>query len=147
MMIRVAQRRDAAAITAQNIALATESENIFLPHEVTLAGVNAVLSDTTKGFYLVAEEHNRIVGQLMVTFEWSDWRNKPLWWVQSVYVQKEWREKHVFTILLDDVRQRAQQQGVAFLRLYVHQENESARNVYEKTGWRQDPYVMYHLPV
>ena len=146
-MIRVAQRRDAAAITAQNIALATESENIFLPHEVTLAGVNAVLSDTTKGFYLVAEEHNRIVGQLMVTFEWSDWRNKPLWWVQSVYVQKEWREKHVFTILLDDVRQRAQQQGVAFLRLYVHQENESARNVYEKTGWRQDPYVMYHLPV
>jgi len=147
MMIRLAQRRDAAAITAQNIALATESENIFLPHEVTLAGVNAVLSDTTKGFYLVAEEHNRIVGQLMVTIEWSDWRNKPLWWVQSVYVQKEWREKHVFTTLLDDVRKRAQQQGVGFLRLYVHQDNESARNVYEKTGWRQDPYVMFHLPL
>ncbi|MFA5101610.1 MAG: GNAT family N-acetyltransferase [Candidatus Thermoplasmatota archaeon] len=147
MMIRLAQRKDAAAITEQNIALAKESENILLSHEVTFAGVKAVLSDTTKGFYLVAEEHNRIVGQLMVTVEWSDWRNKPLWWIQSVYVQKEWRNKHVFRSLLDDVRQRAQQQRVAFLRLYVHQDNKSARRVYEKTGWRPDPYVMYQLPV
>jgi GNAT superfamily N-acetyltransferase len=147
MIIRLAQREDAAAITAQNIALAKESENILLSREVTLAGVNAVLSDTTKGFYLVAEEYNSIVGQLMVTVEWSDWRNKPLWWVQSVFVQEEWRDKHVFRSLLDEVRLRAQQQGVAFLRLYVHQDNESARQVYKKTGWQQDPYMMYRLPV
>jgi GNAT superfamily N-acetyltransferase len=145
MKIRLAQKGDAEAITVQNIALAKESENIVLNHETTLAGVKALLSDKTKGFYLVAEEDKAIVGQVMITVEWSDWRNKPIWWVQSVYVQKEWRKKGVFTKLLDAVRQKACQQGVAFLRLYAHEENSSALKIYEKIGWRQEPYVVYHL--
>lgn len=133
MKIQLARKRDAEAITAQNITLAKESENILLNHETTLAGVKALLSDKKKGFYLVAEENKTIIGQVMITVEWSDWRNRPIWWVQSVYVQKEWRNKGVFTKLLDHVRQIAHQQGIAFLRLYVHQNNKSALQVYKKS--------------
>jgi GNAT superfamily N-acetyltransferase len=147
MKIRIAQKRDAETITTQNIALAKESENISLPYDTALAGVKALLSDEKKGFYLVAEEHKTIVGQLMITVEWSDWRNKPIWWVQSVFVQKPWRKKGVFTTLLDEVKEMARQQDVAFLRLYAHQNNTSARKVYEIIGWHQDPYVVYHFPL
>ena len=147
MRIRRAQKRDAETITAQNIALARESENIILNHETALAGVNALLSDKKKGLYLVAEEDKTIVGQLMITVEWSDWRNKPIWWVQSVYVQKAWRKQGVFTHLLNEAKDMARQQGVAFLRLYAHQNNKPALAVYEQIGWRQDPYTVYHLPL
>jgi GNAT superfamily N-acetyltransferase len=147
MKIRTAKIGDAEAITTQNISLAKESENIILKPETALAGVKALLSDKKKGFYLVAEENDTIVGQLMITVEWSDWRNKPIWWVQSVYVQKEWRKKGVFTQLLDYIRQKARKQGVAFLRLYAHKNNRSALLVYEKVGWRREPYVFHHLSV
>jgi GNAT superfamily N-acetyltransferase len=147
MRIRTAKRKDAEAITAQNISLAKESENILLKPTIVLAGVKALLSDKNKGFYLVAEENHTIVGQLMITVEWSDWRNKPIWWVQSVYVQKEWRKKGVFTQLLGDIRKKARMQGVAFLRLYAHKNNKSALQVYEKIGWDQEPYLFYHLSV
>lgn len=147
MKIRTAKREDAEAITAQNISLAEESENIILKPETVLAGVKALLSDKKKGFYLVAEENDTIVGQLMITVEWGDWRNKSIWWVQSVYVQKEWRKKGVFTKLLDYIRQKARKQGVAFLRLYAHKNNRSALHVYEKVGWRREPYVFYHRSV
>lgn len=141
----MATKRDAEMITTQNIALAKESEDIILNPEIVLAGVKALLSDKNKGFYLVAEENNTIVGQVMITVEWSDWRNKPIWWIQSVYVQKESRKKKVFTQLLDYVRQKSRKQGVAFLRLYAHKDNRSALDVYEKIGWKQEPYVVYHL--
>jgi GNAT superfamily N-acetyltransferase len=147
MMIRTARLGDAEAITTQNISLAKESENIILNPETVLAGVKELLSDKIKGFYLVAEENDTIVGQLMITVEWSDWRNKPIWWVQSVYVEKQWRKKGVFTQLLDYVRQKARIKGVAFLRLYAHKNNRSALQVYEKIGWKQEPYVVYHLPL
>jgi len=147
MKIRTAKIGDAEAITAQNISLAKESENIILNSETVLAGVKALLSDKKKGFYLVAEENDTIVGQLMITVEWSDWRNKPIWWVQSVYVQKEWRKKGVFIQLLDYIRLKARKQGVAFLRLYAHKNNRSALHVYEKVGWRREPYVFHHLSV
>lgn len=147
MEIRTATREDAEAITEQNISLAKESENILLKPTIVLAGVKALLSDKNKGFYLVAENNGTIVGQLMITVEWSDWRNKTIWWVQSVYVQKEWRKKGLFTKLLDEIRKKARLQGVAFLRLYAHKDNRSALHVYEKTGWDQEPYLFYQLSV
>jgi GNAT superfamily N-acetyltransferase len=145
MKIRDAKIGDAEVIATQNIFLAKESEHIRLNPKTVLSGVNALLSDKKKGFYLVAEENDSIIGQLMITFEWSDWRNKPIWWVQSVYVQKEWRKKGVFTQLLDYIQQKARRHGVMFLRLYMHKQNKSALKVYEKTGWKQDPYIVYHL--
>jgi GNAT superfamily N-acetyltransferase len=135
---------DAEVIAAQNRALAKETENVILKPETIRAGVNALLSDKSKGFYLVAEENGSIVGQLMITVEWSDWRNKPVWWVQSVYVQKEWRKKSVFTKLLNHASLLAHKQDVAFLRLYAHKTNRSAHQVYEKTGWEEEPYLLYH---
>ncbi len=145
MKIRCARKEDAEVITAQNIALAKESEKISLRSETTLAGVIALLSDEKKGWYLVAEENKKIIGQLMITVEWSDWRNKPIWWVQSVYVQNAWRNQGVFTRLLDEVKEMARQQGVAFLRLYAHHDNTPALAAYEHLGWQQDPYIIYHL--
>jgi len=145
MKIRTAKLRDAEAITTQNISLAKESEKILLNTKMVLAGVKALLSDKNKGFYLVAEENNTIVGQLLITFEWSDWRNKLIWWVQSVYVQKEWRNKGVFTQLLNYTTQQARKQQVAFLRLYMHKHNKSALKVYEKMRWKQEPYMVYRL--
>jgi len=145
MKIRFAHKGDAEIITAQNIALAKESEHILLNQKSTLAGVKALLSDKNKGFYLVAEDNETIIGQVMITIEWSDWRNKPIWWVQSVYVKVAWRRQGVFSKLLDVVKQKAHQQGVTFLRLYAHNNNTSAQHVYEKTGWKQAPYVVYYL--
>jgi len=145
MKIRTAKISDAEAITEQNISLAKESENIILNSKIVLAGVKALLSDKNKGFYIVAEENDMIVGQLMITCEWSDWRNKLIWWIQSVYVQKEWRKKGVFTQLLDYVQQKAHKQRVVFLRLYMHKLNRSALKVYEKMGWKQEPYMVYRL--
>ena len=145
MLIRIAKISDAEAITAQNISLAKESENLLLNPKIVLQGVKVLLSDKNKGFYIVAEENDTIVGQLMITYEWSDWRNKLIWWVQSVYVQKEWRKKGVFTQLLDYTQQKARRKQVAFLRLYMHKQNRSALKVYEKTGWKQEPYMVFHL--
>jgi GNAT superfamily N-acetyltransferase len=143
MKIRVAQLPDAKEIAQQNIAMAKESEDATIQYDIALAGVNSLLADKTKGFYLVAEERGRLIGQLMITFEWSDWRNQTIWWVQSVYVKKDWRNKGVFTKLLSTTQQLARTHNVAFLRLYVHQHNQSALQVYEKKGWILEPYRIY----
>lgn len=145
--IRPATQQDADVIVSQNLFLAQESENMILDKELVRNGVLALLRDKSKGFYVVAEENNQIIGQLMITVEWSDWRNKPIWWVQSVYVQKEWRNKTVFTRMLAYVRTEALQQNVAFLRLYVHHDNQTAIQVYEKSGWTKEPYLFYQNKV
>jgi GNAT superfamily N-acetyltransferase len=144
MKVRIAKLQDAKAITGQNISLAQESENIILKPKSVLAGVKSLLSDKKKGFYIVAEDKGVIVGQIMITVEWSDWRNKPIWWVQSVYVNKNYRKRGVFAQLLFFVRQQARAQNVAFLRLYVHKNNRSAIQVYHRTGWDREPYTFYH---
>ena len=148
MKIRTAKIGDAEAITAQNISLAKESENILLKPETVLAGVKALLSDKKKGFYLVAEENETIVGQLMITVEWSDWRNKPIWWVQSVYVQKAWRRQGVFTKLLRlCTTERHINKEWHFFDSTRIRTTRLHCDVYEKTGWKQEPYVVYHLPL
>jgi GNAT superfamily N-acetyltransferase len=147
MNIRIARKKDAPEIAAQNMLLAEESENMKLNPTTAHAGVKRLLSDPSKGFYLVAEENGTIIGQLMITVEWSDWRNKPIWWVQSVFVRKEWRKKKVFTRLLTDVRRRARMEKVAFLRLYAYHKNLPALHAYKKTGWTQEPYNVYRHSV
>jgi GNAT superfamily N-acetyltransferase len=143
MRIRTALKKDAEALAINNVLLAEETEHKTLQKDTVLAGVTALLADPSKGFYLVAEDEGVIIGQTMITVEWSDWRNKPIWWVQSVYVSKEWRHTGVFTRLLYEVQQRAVKKNVAFLRLYVHTSNLSAIEVYKKTGWHAEPYLLY----
>jgi GNAT superfamily N-acetyltransferase len=143
MNIRKATLNDAESITTQNILLAKESEEISLSYENVFLGVKSLLSDEKKGFYVVAEENKKIIGQLMITFEWSDWRNTTIWWIQSVYVHRQWRTKGVFSQLFDYIRQQALHAQVQILRLYTHEHNTIAQKVYQHIGMEKQPYVFF----
>lgn len=99
-----------------------------------LAGCRAILADPTKGFYLVAVRDDEIVGQLMITYEWSDWRNRTAWWIQSVYVVPGWRHKGVFKSLYRHVREMCEREQGAGLRLYADEGNSAAQDVYRTLG-------------
>ncbi len=117
-----------------------------LDEAVVRPGVDAVLADATRGFYLVAEIEGRSAGQLMVTFEWSDWRNGLWWWIQSVYVRSEYRRRGVYSALHQHVSEAAQTAGgVCGLRLYVEQENTTAQRVYESLDMHPTRYHMYEV--
>ena len=88
MLIRNAVLSDADIIAENNILLAQDSENVTIKHETVLEGVKAIIADEHKEFYLVVENHNEIIGQMMITFEWSDWQNKTIWWSQSMETER-----------------------------------------------------------
>jgi GNAT superfamily N-acetyltransferase len=113
-----------------------------------MQGVRALLLDPAKGLYFLAEIDGAVVGQLMITYEWSDWRNANIWWVQSVYVREDARGKGVFRLLFDHLKRSAhEQKGVGELRLYVHTENSQARKTYEKLGMKLLSYAIYESDV
>jgi len=141
LTIRTARVEDAALIAEYNAALARETENLELEPSRLLAGVRSVLEDRSKGFYLVAEVDGRSAGQLMLTFEWSDWRNGMFWWIQSVFVEPELRKKGVFRALYREAMERARKDpSVCGLRLYVVAENRRALSAYESMGMQRTPY-------
>ncbi len=144
MRIRKAQPQDAATIAAFNSAMAFETEGKTLIPEVVGAGVRRLLDSPSLGFYVVAESAGRVVGCLMVTNEWSDWRNGLLWWVQSVYVEASWRRRGVYRRLYDFVRDLAQADpGVCGFRLYVEKDNAVAHATYRSLGMSQTDYLIY----
>lgn len=145
MRIRNAALEDAAAIARLNVLLAKESENVELDFRTVHKGVRTLLLDQRRGFYLVALENGAIVGQVMVTFEWSDWHDRNVWWLQSVYVEKPWRRKGVFKELFEELWVRATKEGVAKLRLYAHNANRKAVEVYKHLGMDRAPYGMYQM--
>ena len=142
--IRLATQRDADTIVAYNTAMALESEGIGLDQATLRAGVAAALSDPVKAFYLLAEIDSLPVGQLMVTTEWSDWRNGWIWWVQSVYVKSENRRQGVYRKLYGRLQQLAAERGdVRGMRLYVMRENLVAKQTYEALGMSHSEYDLY----
>jgi ribosomal protein S18 acetylase RimI-like enzyme len=144
MQIRKAQKEDIDALIGFNEAMALETEGKKLFTGTLRKGVEAVFDDPLKGFYLVAEDNDRTVGGLMVTYEWSDWRNGWFWWIQSVYVDPGYRGKRVYSELYDFVKHEAAAEGnVCGFRLYVEKENEHAQRVYEKLGMEETYYLMY----
>ena len=144
MNIRLAEERDAPALVEFNQAMALETEGKRLDAQILKSGVEAVFRDQTKGFYVVAEKDGRIAGGLMVTFEWSDWRDRWFWLVQSVYILPDFRGRGIYRLLYDFVREKARaRQDVAGFRLYVERDNESARRVYQKLGMEKSHYLMY----
>ena len=144
--IRNAFPSDADSIIAFNQAMARETEDRTLEDRIIRAGVQRIFDEPDQGFYLVAENEERIIGTLMVTREWSDWRNGVFWWLQSVYVQKSWRRCGVFRRLyqyvLEDSRNR---KNLAGIRLYVAKENPLAQQVYQKVGLLYSGYHVYEL--
>ena len=139
-------RSDAASIAHFNYAMAEETEHIQLDKDRLLGGVNGLFDAPSRGFYLVAESEGTITGQLMITFEWSDWRNGVFWWIQSVYVRKEFRAQKIFRSLYDKVVSMAKDEGnVCGIRLYVEKENELAHDVYKKLGMSLTQYNMLEV--
>lgn len=144
IVIRIARAEDAESLFNFNQAMALETEGKKLDSEILRNGVEAVFKDERKGFYVVAESDSKIVGGLMITYEWSDWRNRWFWWIQSVYILPEFRGKRIYSRLYDFVRTKAEEQkDVCGFRLYVEKENEKARKVYEKLGMESSHYLMY----
>ena len=126
--------------------MAQETEELALDADVVRPGVAAVLADDTLGFYLVAEVDGQAAGQLMVTYEWSDWRNGVFWWIQSVYVRLEFRRRGVYSALHRHVAQAAREAGgVCGIRLYVEQDNTIAQQVYESLEMHRTRYQMYEV--
>ncbi|HZR15779.1 MAG TPA: GNAT family N-acetyltransferase [Verrucomicrobiae bacterium] len=123
-----------------------ETEDLRLDAACVRAGVSALLADSTKGIYFVAEVNGTLAGQLMITYEWSDWRNGNLWWIQSVYVRPDFRRMGIFRQLFKHLEALARQrEDVRSLRLYMHEENSTARRSYAKLGMRQTKYQVFEL--
>ncbi|CAN5325627.1 GNAT family N-acetyltransferase [soil metagenome] len=148
MNIRVATSRDADALIEFNQAMALETEDKHLDPDVLGPGVRAVFGDPQKGFYVVAEDKGHIMGALMVTYEWSDWRNGWFWWIQSVYILPEARGRKIYSQLYRFVKDRAAEAGnVCGFRLYVESDNSHARRVYGNVGMEASHYLMYEEPM
>ena len=144
MQIRTATAEDVDSLVEFNQAMALETEGKALDPGVLRAGVSAVFADGKKGFYVVADEGGTVAAGLMVTTEWSDWRNGWFWWIQSVYVRPEHRGSGLYGQMYEFVKTRAADAGdVCGFRLYVEKENERAQRVYEKLGMELTYYLMY----
>jgi GNAT superfamily N-acetyltransferase len=142
--IRPGGPEDAPTIVGFQQAMAHESEGLELAPEVVDTGVRSLMAMPDAGFYLVAEREGDLVGSLMVTPEWSDWRNGFFWWVQSVYVRPDARGEGVYRALHEEVKRlAASRDDVCGLRLYVDRTNESARRIYEHLGMTETAYRLY----
>jgi GNAT superfamily N-acetyltransferase len=142
--IRRATPADAPIVAEFNRRLADETEGKTLDPVVLAAGVAAILADPGKGFYFVADLDNAVAGTMMITFEWSDWRNGWLWWIQSVYVKAEARRQGVFRALYEHVYQLARAEpGVIGLRLYVDNHNHAAQATYRGLGMSPAGYLVF----
>lgn len=144
MNIRKAVAADLTDIVNFNQAMAMETEGLQLDTATLTKGVSTLLENPAKGFYLVADIDGEIAGSLMVTFEWSDWRAKDYYWIQSVYIRPEHRRKGIYTRLYQAVKDMAAAAGgAASFRLYVEQENANAQHTYEALGMEKSYYLMY----
>jgi ribosomal protein S18 acetylase RimI-like enzyme len=141
--IRPARLDDLEAIVDGNVALARESEGVRLDQATLREGIRALLEERAPGRYWIAELEGHAVGQLLITFEWSDWRNRMVWWIQSVYVAPSARRGGVFRALYQHARREAQAQGAGGLRLYVDVTNTRAQSVYSALGMKGDHYRVF----
>ncbi len=144
LQIRPATPQDLEIIVRWNILLAEESEAKKLSPQVLTKGVEQVLADPRKGRYFLAVVDGQPIGQMMITYEWSDWRNGQIWWIQSVYVEPESRRRGVCRALHDHVAAEAENDAeVVGLRLYVERNNTVAQQVYQKVGLESAGYLVY----
>jgi len=141
--LRSATPADLDTLVEFNQAMARETESRELNNATLSAGVGRVLNDPSKGRYLVVTHNDTVIGQLMLTLEWSDWRNGDFWWIQSVYVAPEFRRHGVFRLLFEHVHHEATDTpGVCGIRLYVEEENQRAITTYLDLGALRTDYAM-----
>jgi len=146
--IRLADAADAELLASWAQAMAMETEHKQLPAEIVLQGVKAGIADAKRARYFLAMAGDEPAGTLMLTTEWSDWRNGDWWWIQSVYVHPAFRRRGVFQQLYQHVKTMAEQsEGVCGLRLYVEHENKNAQKTYESLGMEDAGYKMMEVTV
>jgi GNAT superfamily N-acetyltransferase len=152
LQIRPATMADVETISAFNAALARETEARTLDRQLLQAGVETILQDPSKGWYAVAVNshdsvQSKVVGQILITYEWSDWRNGNFWWLQSLYVDPQYRQQGVFRQLYDHVFGQAQAntEKVCGFRLYVERDNQQAHKAYAHIGFQETAYQMHEI--
>jgi len=148
--IRLAKREDAEKIASFSAAMAFETEGRLLDLDRLSDGTRALLESPDRGFFMVAEleegENRQLLGQLMITYEWSDWRNGVFWWIQSVYVDLAWRRQSVFRQMHEAVMARAKTSpNVCGVRLYVEESNSLAQAVYHRVGLTPSSYAIFEI--
>ncbi|MCK5370511.1 MAG: GNAT family N-acetyltransferase [Cyclobacteriaceae bacterium] len=143
--IREANRSDAPSIIDFQLKMALETENLELTKSVVESGVKAVFDEDSKGAYYVAEVDGTVVGSLLTTYEWSDWRNGQILWIQSVYVANEFRGKGIYRNMYEYIKNKVRDHKLDFkgIRLYVDKTNGVAQKVYKKLGMENHHYEMY----
>ena len=143
--IRYARTEDIPAIVEFNQTMAWETEQKNLHTQTIRAGVQSLLAHPDRGFYIVAAMADQVVACLMITFEWSDWRNGLFWWVQSVYVRPNWRRRGIYSRMYSFVKELAanDESNVCGFRLYVEQDNAQAQQTYQSLGMTHSPYHMF----
>jgi GNAT superfamily N-acetyltransferase len=145
-VIRRAERRDADTIVAFNQRLAEETEGRPLDPTVVTDGVRRVFDEPSRGVYYVAVLDREVIGQTMITYEWSDWRAGWFWWIQSVYVHPQHRGRGVFTALFRHIEGAARERAeVCGLRLYVERDNRGAIETYVRLGMVPSGHVVYEI--
>ena len=140
--IRLATVADIPFLVESNAAMALETEHKTLDRETLARGTQAVFDDPRRGSYLIAERDGAVAGCLLITYEWSDWRNGDWWWFQSVYVTPAARRSGIFRVLYAEVERRAREAGAVGLRLYVERDNARAQQTYASLGMDEEPYKM-----
>ena len=143
IQIREANAGEESIIAGFQIDMALETENMVLPPDRIKAGVRAVFDDPSKGTYYVCEADRKIAGSLLITQEWSDWRNSYIWWFQSVYIIPGMRRNGIFREMYNYIKDLASKSKIPGLRLYVDISNTAAQRTYESMGMNGDHYKLY----
>lgn len=144
MLIRKARPEDASTIAGFQLAMALETEDLNLDKATVNSGVEAVFNDPSKGNYYIAEIEGHVVASLLTTFEWSDWRNGTVLWIQSVYVLPDFRKIGIYTSMYQHIQQLVtENDDLKGIRLYAEKKNDTAHLVYEKAGMSAEHYQLY----
>ena len=144
--IRKADRKDREALATFQQHLASETESKTLDRDIVLKGVDAIFDSDRKGFYIVAEIEDAVVGSLLITYEWSDWRNAEFWWIQSVYVDAKLRRKGVYKAMYNHVQTISKSDpNICGIRLYVERDNHIAQIVYTDLGMSKSRYDLFEI--
>jgi len=144
MIFREATEQEYKVIAGFQQKMALETENFHLDIDTVLKGVQAVFKDASKGKYYIVEEDGKVISSLLTTYEWSDWRNSKVIWIQSVYVLPQYRAKGVFKLMYSEIKKIVSENpNYSGIRLYVDKTNLKAQKVYNKVGMQGEHYSLF----
>ena len=144
MIFREAKNTEYKLIAGFQQKMAFETENYHLDINTVTKGVEAVFNDTSKGKYYIVEEDEKVIASLLTTYEWSDWRNSQVIWIQSVFVLPNYRKKGVFKIMYSNIKDIVSKSPeYSGIRLYVDKTNTNAQKVYTKIGMQGEHYSLF----